>query len=142
MNPLLLQGHENSIQISASIEEDASLSSLGDAYVQISISSSGFKGHNDLWIQSDELRQFYVDLAALDRTLRDEAKLTSMSPDELELTIRNVSSRGHLAVSGKTGYLVRSENTETWHSVSFGFEFEPSLLSRALTDSWLEHYAP
>jgi hypothetical protein len=141
MNPLLLQGHENSIEISASIEEDASMPSLGDAYVQIAISSSGFMGHNDLWIQSDELRQFCAGLAALDRTLRGEAKLSSMSPDELELTIRSVSLRGHLAVSGKTGYLVRSENTETWHSISFGFEFEPSLLSRALTDSWLRNYA-
>jgi hypothetical protein len=112
----------------------------GDAYVQIAVRSNGFVGHNDLWLQREQLAQFAKQLVALDRTLKGEATLSSISPNELEVTVRSVSSRGNVAVQGSTGYFVQGENAHFWHSVSFGFEFEPGQLAAALKESWLRQY--
>lgn len=137
---LRFQGQGQSLEIDASIEADGSLQSLGDAYATVSVRSSGFTGHNDLWLHQEAIALFARQLAELDRSLKGEAKLSSISPNELELLVRAVSSKGHVAVSGATGYWVQSENAEFWHSVSFGFEFEQVQLSEALRGSWLRQY--
>ena len=137
---LRFQGQCHSLEIDATIEEDASLQSLGDAFVQVSIRSSGFVGHNDLWLHRGDLTQFVRQLGELDRSLKGEARLCSISPNELELVVRSVSSRGNVAVSGNTGHSVQSENAAFWHSVTFGFEFEAGQLSEALQSSWLGQY--
>ncbi len=137
---LRFQGQDHSLEIDATIEKDDSLPSSGDACVQVSVRSSGFVGHNDLWLHHSDLTEFARQLVELDRTLKGEAKLTSISPNELELIVRSVSSRGNLALSGSTGYWVQSENTRFWHAVSFGFEFETGQLSEAINGTWLVHY--
>lgn len=76
----------------------------------------------------------------LEHSLRGEARLVSMSPDELELRVFAASSRGHLAVHGTTGQLVQGENQVCWHSVSFGFEFELGQLSAAIAEPWVQRH--
>ncbi|MDR1850111.1 MAG: hypothetical protein LBQ75_08725 [Zoogloeaceae bacterium] len=139
---LRFQGQGHSFEIGASIEEEISRQVLGDvsAYVYVSVSSNGFIGHNDLWLAHEEIAQFARQLGELNQSLKGEAKLSSISPNELELVVRAVSSRGNVAVTGNTGYWVKSENAMFWHSVSFGFEFEPGQLSEALQGSWLRQY--
>jgi hypothetical protein len=82
--------------------------------------------------------QFRKSLASLCQNLNGEAALASMSPNELSLTINSVSSRGHLAVHGSLGHHVVTENSQFWHSIAFGFEFEPSQLEEASHASWLQ----
>ena len=109
--PLLrFEAHGHWLELAASIEQDTSLQSLGDAYVQVSLHSEGFAGYNNLWLQREQIAQFAKQLATLDRILKGEARLSSISPNELGLTVRAVSSRGNVAVLGSTGYLVRGEN--------------------------------
>lgn len=105
----------------------------GDAYLMIRVSSAGFTGRNDLWVLGSALRSFCHALVALERTRCGEAVLESISPNELRLLVRSVDLRGHMLVEGVTGYQVQHENSQTWHSVQFGFEFDPSQLLGAVS---------
>lgn len=138
---LRFERHGDLFEMGATIEEDASLQSKGDAYVTVLVQSGRFRGHNDLWVQREALRDFAAQLAALDRDLSGEARLSGVSPDELELVVRAVTSRGHVALSGRTGYFIQGDHGRYWHSVSFGFEFDPGQLSGVLRHSWLARYA-
>ena len=132
---------KNYFELAVSPEEDASLQSYGDAYVTVAVSSNGFRGHNDLWVSAESLRGFCRELVVLEASRRGAAELESVSPDELRLKIRSVTSRGHIAVSGKTGYLIQHESGGFWHSVEFGFEFDPSQLASAAVLPWVSRYA-
>ena len=130
----------NFVEISAVIERDTSLQSHGDARLSIRVQSHGFSGRNALWAQREVLRAFAGQIAELERSLAGEAKLSSISPGELELTIRSVSPRGHIAVMGSATHRRTGENGSYLHSVSFGFEIESTQLSAALGNSWLREY--
>lgn len=76
-------------------------------------------------------------LLHLSHTLKGEAKLESIVPDELNLHIYAISSRGYLAVAGHTGYELK--RTESAFGIqSFGFVFEPQQLSKVLSLIWLQ----
>lgn len=129
------------LEMDVSVVEDASLHSVSGAVVVLRVRSSGYAGENDLWVHTEALRQFAICLVELERSLRGETRLTSMSPNELDLKVFAASSRGHLAVHGTTGRLIQGESQASWHSVSFGFEFEPSQLSAAVAEPWVRQNA-
>ena len=128
-------------QLDVSPEEDTSLQSYGDAYVTVEVNSHGFRGHNDLWVSAENLRGFCRALVALEASRRGAAELESISPDELHVEVHSVTSRGHVAVSGKTGYLIHHESGGFRHAVEFGFEFDPSQLAAAIRLAWVTRYA-
>lgn len=80
-------------------------------------------------------------LVTLEHKRQGEAMLNSISPEELQLAVRSVDSRGHMLVEGFTGYNVMRENCHPWHSVHFGFEFEPQQLLRAVNVEWVKSTA-
>jgi hypothetical protein len=129
------------VEIDLATHETADLPARGDAYLKIRALSEGFAGHNDLWVLADAFRSFCQSLVALERDRRGEAILESISPEELRLVVRSVDSRGHMAVEGVTGYEVQRENSRPWHSVAFGFEFDPSQLVRAVSVEWVRRNA-
>jgi hypothetical protein len=108
----------NFVALAVAIEESTP-QAFGDAYVTIQVQSAGFIGHNDLWICASDARAFCSALAALDQTLRGEALLVSMVPQELDLRIASADSLGHMLISGSTGYRVRQSRRAYWHAVHF-----------------------
>ena len=132
-----IENGNNFIELEVSIEEDDSLPSKGDAYIIISLNSNGFSGKNDLWVIAEELQEFCTSLVRLEKERKGEATLTSISPGELDLKIHSIDSLGHLAVSGTTGY----ERDDMQHSVTFGFEFEPTELIKAVATPWVRQNA-
>jgi hypothetical protein len=80
-------------------------------------------------------------LVALERDRRGEALLEAVLPEELRLVVRSVDSCGHMTVEGSTGYEVQREHCRPWHSVDFGFEFDPSQLLRAIGVAWVRRNA-
>lgn len=121
----------------AHVETDP-LPSKGDAVVTIRVASAGFTGVNDAWVFADALREFCAALVRLERERRGEARLVSMSPNELDLTVRSIGSRGHMAVEGSTGHHMHLEDRTCWHAVHFGFDFDPSQLVAAAHVSWVK----
>ena len=127
------ENHDDFIEIGLANQETEELPSKGDAYLTIRVSSEGFTGHNDLWVHSSVLRSFCQALFALERDRKGESVLESISPDELRMVVRSIGSRGDMLVEGLTGYEVQRENSRPWHSIRFGFEFDPSQLLRAVS---------
>jgi hypothetical protein len=123
-----------------SVEPDASLPSYGDAALWIHVASHGYTGQSKTWVFKEALSNFCSSLLQLERTLKGEATLASISPNKLALRVFAVSSRGHLAIEGSAGDHVHDSNRTYWHAVSFGFEFEPSQLAEALSRSWVTHH--
>jgi hypothetical protein len=141
MDAVSFSAGENRIEVSVSFETEQSLPSAGDAYLVVNVQSNGFTGHNDLWVSKESLTEFCSSLASLERTLRGEAVLESISPGELLIRVAAVTERGHVAVSGQLGYRVNDENSRHWHSLQFGFEFEQAQLSEAASLAWVRQYA-
>lgn len=141
MSVLRISNGDDFLEMGFAIEEDHTLPSQGDAYITLSVQSAGFAGHNDLWAQSESISAFCRALIALNETLKGEAVLESISPDELVLKVFSFNSRGGLAVEGSTGYHIIGESREFWHSVSFGFEFEQTQLSALVQLPWVKRYA-
>ena len=110
--------------------------SPGDVRLSVTVQSHGFTGGTDVWVMRAELNAFTRALNAVNMSLAGSATLRSVSPDELDLRVVAVSSRGHLAAQGSLGYHVYEREAMYWHSVTFGFEFEPSQLEAAVKAKW------
>jgi hypothetical protein len=133
-----LSGPSSLLEIEGAVESNAFLPNHGDAELLIRVHSGGYAAQASVWVARDQLVQFRNSLVSLCQSLNGEAALASMSPDELSLKVKPVSSRGHLAVQDSLGQHVSTENSRFWHSVAFGFEFEPSQLGEAIHASWLQ----
>src|SRR5215471_5019704 len=133
--------HEDFVEIHLVDQEADELPSKGDAYLSIQVSSAGFSGHNDLWIDGATMHSFCKGLVGLERERRGEAIIKSISPEELSLSVHSVGRRGHMAIEGSTGYQVQREDFLPWHSVQFGFQFDPSQLVSAIRLDWIKRYS-
>ena len=108
--------------------------------ISITVSSSGFTGHTDTYVVG--FPEFCKVLISLEQARTGEAVLKSVSPGELELVVRAVDRKGHMAVEGVVGYHYLGETgTRYWHAAHFGFEFDPSQLQEAVKISWIKKYA-
>ena len=108
--------------------------------ISIIVSSSGFSGHTDTFVVG--FPDFCKGLISLEQARTCETVLKSVSPGELELKVRSVDRKGHMAVEGVVGYhLLGETGTLYWHAVHFGFEFDPSQLIEAVDVSWIKRYA-
>ena len=134
---LRFENQEDFVELNLAEQETADLQSKGDAYVTVRVSADGFSGHNDLWVLAPALRSFCQSLVALERDRRGQAVLESVLPEELRIVVRSVDSCGHMLVEGSTGYQVQREHSRPWHSIAFGFEFDPSQLVRAMSVGWV-----
>ena len=137
MSVLKFDNSGSYFEMSVAIADDPLVQNCGDAYITIDALSDGFKGHNDLWVLGEAFSAFCAALISLEHSLKGEATLASISPNELKLRIFSVNNRGHLAVEGSTGYWSQSQEGSFWHSVSFGFSFEPQQLTKAISAPWM-----
>lgn len=113
----------------------------GDAYVTILVNSRGFTGRNDLHVGASDFRTFCSQLLSVQRTLKGEARLLGVNPEQLDIRIAPANSRGYFAVTGFTGYDVPVTEGERWHAVQFGFVIDPSQLDAAVHVPWVRKYA-
>ena len=131
------EDHHNFFELDLAMQETEELPSKGDGYISIRLCSNGYSGHNDLWVSSESLGRFCCNLIDLEKKRKGETLLESISPGELYLQIFSIDSFGHMGVRGKTGFAVINGTDLFPHSVSFGFEFEPSQLVKAVKVDWV-----
>ena len=122
-------------------QEGSETPAEGDAYITLKIVSAGFAGHNDLWVDARSLRMFCSDILQLAKKRQGSARIEGISPGELEITVRSIDRSGHMVVEGTAGYQVRRERGRRHHSVTFGFEFDPSQLNDVEKVSWIKQNA-
>jgi hypothetical protein len=133
MSELILTDGTSSLQIDLANWD-------GDAYIAVSINSRGFTGKTDLYILEEEFRGFCKSFVDLQKTLKGEATLKSISPNELELVIKPYDALGHFSVAGKIGHHFYTTYGYNWHSVEFGFEINPSELDKGIRTDWIYVY--
>jgi len=138
---LRISNNDCLLEVEASVEEDSSIQSYGDARLSLRVQSHGYIGSATAWVEREQLKQFSEALSRLEKSLQGEAVLSSMSPGELSLKLLSVSSRGHVAIEGSIGRHVHGANSMIWHSVTFGFEFENTQLTEAVQVPWLSRGA-
>ena len=136
MKALQFNGMGALFRMDAALEDDP-IQSKGDAYLTIQVSSAGFTGRNDLWVCDNVFSEFCRSLVTLERSLKGECLIESVLPEELRLRVFAANSRGTLAIEGTTGYLRLDGDLKFWHSVSFGFAFEPQQLTKAISLPWM-----
>jgi hypothetical protein len=141
MEELAFTNGSDFFRFSAELETQAALPSRGDARISVQVKSADFETKNDVWVVRDALVAFCRDLASLERSRRGEAKLVSISPGELEVSVRAVSSLGAIAVGGVCGYSVHRPHGQIWHRLEFGFEFDPSQFIGAVAVPWVRRHA-
>ncbi len=67
---LRLENHEDFVEIDLASQDKSDLPSQGDGYLTIRVSTAGFAGHNNAWVQADSLRSFCRALIDLERDRR------------------------------------------------------------------------
>lgn len=135
---LRFEGKRNFIELDLAMQEKDNLPSKGDAYITIRLNSNGYAGQNDLWVSRESFHNFCHNLVNLEHKRKGEAILESMSPGELFLQILSIDSLGHMGVRGTTGFQVFAGTDLFPHSVTFGFEFDPSQLEKAVKVDWIK----
>jgi hypothetical protein len=98
--------------------------------LSVRIEAHGFSGQYDrVWIGADEFDRFLAALRELEATRGGVAAMEALSPEEFWLAVGAADGSSSLIVEGQLGRWVFARY---WHSVTFGFEFCPSLLGQAV----------
>ena len=129
------------LELTVEPEKNQKLLSYRDARVGVRIKSAGFSAQNDVWVHVDALREFCRRLVALEESRKGVAILRSLSPGELDLSVRSVSGVGAMSVTGSCAYSVPRPHGAILHRLEFGFEFDPSQLISAAAIAWVQSYA-
>ena len=136
---MLLTGQNARIQFDVTVENEP-VPSFGDALVVLQVESEDFRGNLDCWVHREAAIEFCSQLQALEHSRRGEAALESISPGELKLVIKSVTSRGNMAVVGSIARQVYAGEGSYSHRLDFGFGFDPSQLAVLMREKWVQDY--
>ena len=106
-----------------------------DLRLSVSVRMDGFAGtYDQVWIASDDWREFIASLNALERAREGTASLIAMSPDEFELHLQIIDLAGHLVAHGFLSRYHFFQRAETQRSrIAFRADVDPSLLSELVS---------
>ena len=114
------------------LEARPQVSGDADLLLVVRVVRDGFTGEAQTWVERHAWFAFAQGLTMLDETLTGEAHVQSMSPGELELTVKAVGRRGHLGIEGVVGK--REFDREVMLRFSL-FTFEPSQVAAFARDA-------
>jgi hypothetical protein len=103
----------------------------GDVRIEFNASVGGFAGRGSCWVAAEHFQTFASAVRQLYLSSKGLAKLVSMSPGEMSLSLSPANSRGYI--------LLRFEGSKSLPfecSMSGAFEVELSALARLV--SWSE----
>ena len=102
--------------------------------VRVTGSGTEFAADTSPWVSADNLATFVNELRRLERERTGEARLTSMSPGELTLTVKVVDRAGHAAISGQVGRHCFMRDERVWCTLPFDLELDPTELPTILAE--------
>jgi len=104
-----------------------------DLHVQVSAKVARYSAQEvRAWLEWPDVEAFIRELGALVRDVKGEAKLYAMSPEDFELVVASLDSRGHFGVRFAVGSKVHASNGQFECSLRGGFEVELSQLEELL----------
>jgi hypothetical protein len=98
-----------------------------DLHIEVSANVNSYAAHEvRAWLEWPDVEAFMSELATLVREVKGEAKLYAMSPEDFELAISNLDSRGHFGLTFAVGSRIHTQNGQFLCSLRGGFEVELS----------------
>jgi hypothetical protein len=85
------------------LEIERAASDVDDLRLLVRVQFHGFSAEIDTWVLRAEWLGFAQDLGVLEERRQGSAKLESISPGELSITIRSTDHAGHMGVEGTVG---------------------------------------
>ena len=127
---MILADGEGELEITVHEVEPPMSPRAGDFRAIVRVSTRGFDGTNEhVWVAADDFQRFVEAVRVLERDRRGEAQLTSLSPDDLELSIRVRDRAGHVTASGFVGRTSCGSSGEfVTARVGFSFDVDPTYL--------------
>lgn len=95
-----------------------------DLVVAVDLRLPTLSARTSVWIHRDDWDGFIDALDSLERTRSGEARLTAMSPGELDLVVRVLDRAGHVGVEG----LVGEGGQDAWYVGFSVFAIDPTSL--------------
>lgn len=111
-----------------------------DLLITVRVQTTGFTAVVDTWIARGSWDSFCDGLAELEKTRQGKTSLESISPGELELSVRSTSRAGSMAIEGLVGTRTRSEVRMAFSPLPFCPTALPELAQRAR--AWETALAP
>jgi hypothetical protein len=71
-----------------------------DLLLLVEVRNHGFSATMDTWVETRAWLGFTQDLGILEERRQGQARLESLSPGELSLTVRSIDHAGHMGVEG------------------------------------------
>ena len=132
---MLIQDGSTRLEISILEVVPAGRPDVGDVRLSVALAAGTFRGRNDsVWVTRSEWHRFLADLGNLERRRQGQARLTSMSPANLELCVHATDRAGHMAVEGFVGdYVLGGRGTQEAR-VPFVLTLDPALLRATLDE--------
>jgi hypothetical protein len=112
-----------------------------DLRVLISASSEGFSANSHCWVDRTSFVGFLRALVSLGESRAGEALLASMSPGELSFRVFSSSALGHMAIEGSISHQFPGERLQHQHTLSVGFEIDPSEVANSAKTPWVRTFA-
>jgi hypothetical protein len=104
-----------------------------DLHVEISATVKAFSVQEvRAWLEWPDVEAFVSELAPLVRDIKGEAKLYAMSPEDFELVVGNLDSRGHFGINFAVGSQVHTDNGQFRCGLRGGLEVELSQVEALL----------
>jgi hypothetical protein len=105
----------------------AQSASQPDLHVEVSAAVRAYAATGvKAWLEWAEVEAFIAELDVLVREVKGEAKLCAMSPEDFELVVHSLDSRGHLGLKFSVGSRLHTENGQFQCALRGGFEVELS----------------
>jgi len=104
-----------------------------DLHVRVSARVSKFAAQDvRAWLEWPDVDAFVRELSVLTHQVRGEAQLNAMSPNDFELVVANLDSKGHFGLRFLVGSTVHGEYGQFECGLRGGFEVELSQIEDLL----------
>ena len=96
-----------------------------DLHVEISATVGTFSVRESrAWLEWPDVEAFISELATLVREVKGEAKVYAMSPEDFELVVANLDSRGHFGINFTVGSRLHTDNGQFQCGLRGGLEVD------------------
>ena len=104
-----------------------------DLHVEVSATVKRYAAHDvRAWLEWLDVETFISELTTLVREVRGEAKLYGMSPEDFEIVVASLDSRGHFGINFALGSLLHTDNGQFQCRLRGGLEVELSQVEALL----------
>jgi hypothetical protein len=111
----------------------AQCASKPDLHVEVSARVKAYAAHEvRAWLEWPDVEAFISELTTLVCEVKGEATLYAMSPEDFELVVANLDSRGHFGIKFSVGSLVCTDNSQFQCGLRGGLEAELSQVEALL----------